>query len=137
MLLENTGSSTCPENRDVSQQAIELTIPFLEEGDFIDCWKVVENFSISPQFRCDFPSYKFTSKQFQKLRDYKKLWLNINGYNIVPLSSMSLNYEEVMKLISLQKYGIEVHSREEILQYIAFQKITQEVAHYIVHTLCL
>ena len=37
MLLENTGSSTCPENRDVSQQAIELTIPFLEEGDFIDC----------------------------------------------------------------------------------------------------
>lgn len=46
----------------------------------------------------------------------------------MPLSSMSLNYEEVMKLISLQKYGIEVHSREELLQYIAFSKITEDIA---------
>lgn len=137
MSLENVHSASCSENCDVSQQTRELSIPFLEEGDFVDCWKIVGAFSISSQFSCDFPSYKFTTKQFEKLRDYKELWLNINGYNIIPLSSTSLSNEEVMKLISLQKYGVEVHSREEILQYIAFQKITQEVAHYIVHTLCL
>ena len=128
MSLENAFSSAYSENSDTSQQAIELTIPFLEEDGFIDYRKIVDAFSISSQFHCDFPNYKFTSRQFKKLRDYKKLWLNINGYNIMPLSSMSLNYEEVMKLISLQKYGIEVHSREELLQYIAFSKITEDIA---------
>ena len=41
MSLENAFSSSYSENSDTSQQAIELTIPFLEEDGFIDYRKIL------------------------------------------------------------------------------------------------